>query len=217
MSEPNRRRKKRNKGSPYERLICRVLTEWWTGDPESDVVFWRTAGSGGRATVRGRRGRKTNSAHCGDIAALDDDAAVLTAFLTFEIKRGYNATAKRATVAELLDKPFREAQEGIESWIEQAERSAVNAGTPYWAIIHQRDKREPYILFPMELYETLEKSVAFRGPLMMYWGRVRQADGSRKRTALVGVGLDYFLDAVTPTLIRFLSDKHRKAKNGRKD
>lgn len=80
---------RRNKGSPFEREICLLLTKWWLRDDDpEDTIFWRTAGSGGRATVRGKRGRRTSKQHCGDIAALDDQGRALTDLITFELKRG---------------------------------------------------------------------------------------------------------------------------------
>ena len=36
-----------SKGSPFERELCVKLSDWWTGQIDSDI-FWRTAGSGGR-------------------------------------------------------------------------------------------------------------------------------------------------------------------------
>jgi len=41
------------KGSSFEREICTILSKWWTNN-ERDDVFWRTAGSGARATTRSK-------------------------------------------------------------------------------------------------------------------------------------------------------------------
>ena len=43
------------KGQAFERLICRRLSEWVTAGAKSDC-FWRSAMSGGRATVHQRKG-----------------------------------------------------------------------------------------------------------------------------------------------------------------
>ncbi len=125
------------KGSRFERGICRVLTDWWVGTETEDCVFWRTAGSGGRATRRGKAGKKTNRAHCGDIAALTEDAALLTRMVTFELKSGYN----HATLHDLLDRSAGAAKQTYEKWIQQARASADAAGTQHWAVIHQRTRR----------------------------------------------------------------------------
>lgn len=127
-----------SKGSEFERDVCRQLTAWWTGDPAADVVFWRTAGSGARATTRRKKQKDTTSDHCGDLGALTDDAAVLTRFVTFELKRGYPA----ATLTELLDgRPTKKPRELV-GFLTQAVESSRNAKTPHWAVIHRRDLHE---------------------------------------------------------------------------
>jgi hypothetical protein len=127
------------KGGEFERDFCRELTTWWTGDQESDVVFWRTAMSGGRATVRRKKGKKTTQAHCGDIAALTLDAQRLTELVTFELKRGYNGTAN---LHNYLDPTDKSAEPAYSEWILQARAAAEAAETPFWAIVHRRDRRE---------------------------------------------------------------------------
>ena len=56
------------KGSSFERLICRRLTEWITGKPIPEI-FWRSATSGAKATVDRKAGRDSNMG--GDIVAID--------------------------------------------------------------------------------------------------------------------------------------------------
>jgi len=45
----------KNKGSSFERQVCRILTEWITGKPRPEI-FWRTATSGGKFTVDAKSG-----------------------------------------------------------------------------------------------------------------------------------------------------------------
>lgn len=52
------------KGSSFERLICKQLS-LWVSHGEREDVFWRSAMSGGRATVRGTAVRQA-----GDICAV---------------------------------------------------------------------------------------------------------------------------------------------------
>lgn len=117
---------------------------WWSGG-EADDWFWRTAGSGGRATNRAKQGKGTaNSA--GDIGAEHPEAQKLLAISTIELKRGYSNT----DIQELLDhkgkSPFRE-------FIAQAERSAHIANTPYWWLVVQRDRRHPLLLTNANHYD----------------------------------------------------------------
>lgn len=134
-SKPKARRKS-NKGSPFEREIARKLSLWWS-DGQADDWFWRTAGSGGRATNRAKSGKSTANGG-GDICAQTKEAQNLLDKVTFELKRGYNT----ATISDLLD------NDGgvMGKFIEQARRSASLAGTPYWAVIHKRDRREALLI-----------------------------------------------------------------------
>jgi hypothetical protein len=134
-SKPKARRKS-NKGSPFEREIARKLSLWWS-DGQADDWFWRTAGSGGRATNRAKSGKSTANGG-GDICAQTKEAQNLLDRVTFELKRGYNT----ATISDLID------NDGgvMAKFIEQARRSASLAGTPYWAVIHKRDRREALLI-----------------------------------------------------------------------
>ena len=140
------------KGSSFERELCKDLSEWWTRDRRDDV-FWRTAGSGARATTRGKRGRKTAGA-AGDVCATDPIGDPFTRLITLELKRGYNAAHLHA----LLDRAPHAATQLYEDWLAQAERSAKNAGTPYWWLVHRRDLREAVLTMPLELAAQLNLS-----------------------------------------------------------
>lgn len=56
------------KGPAFEREICKSLSLWISGG-ERDDIFWRTAMSGGRATIGLRAGKKRD-AQAGDISAI---------------------------------------------------------------------------------------------------------------------------------------------------
>jgi len=60
---------KRTKGGAFEREVAVTLSKWWSGGARDDV-FWRTAGSGGRATVRRKKGKATRFSS-GDITFTD--------------------------------------------------------------------------------------------------------------------------------------------------
>lgn len=57
----------KQKGGAFERQICKALSKWVTDGAKEDV-FWRSAMSGGRATVQGRKGVSVRQA--GDITAV---------------------------------------------------------------------------------------------------------------------------------------------------
>jgi hypothetical protein len=62
----------KQKGASFEREICVKLSLWVTAGGRKDV-FWRSAMSGGRATVRGMDVRQS-----GDICAVAPEGHVLT-------------------------------------------------------------------------------------------------------------------------------------------
>lgn len=138
-----------SKGSRFEREFCKKLSTWWSGG-EADDLFWRTSQSGGRATTRGKKG-KTTRGHVGDICATDEAGAPLLRFLCFELKRGYN----RHTLHDLIDKPAFSAEQEIEKWIVQARVARTLSGARYWAVVAQRDRREPLLIVPAGLLNLL--------------------------------------------------------------
>lgn len=72
----NRGRGSKAKGAAFERQICQALSLWITADKKTDC-FWRSAMSGGRATVGRKRGRD-HSRQAGDICAIAPEGHRLT-------------------------------------------------------------------------------------------------------------------------------------------
>lgn len=58
----------KQKGAQFERDVCVELSKWVTFGQREDV-FWRSAMSGGRATVAAKAGKK-HSAQVGDISCI---------------------------------------------------------------------------------------------------------------------------------------------------
>lgn len=133
------------KGSRFEREVCKQLSLWWSGGTD-DAVFYRSHGSGARATSRSRRGKDTPNSH-GDVMAVDPSGQPLLDLATIELKRGYN----RSTLQDLIDGSAGEWGK----WIEQAEESCEGAGSYSWLIIARRDKRSPLAVVPWCLGQRL--------------------------------------------------------------
>lgn len=192
------------KGSAFERQVCKDLTSWWLQDAAADVCFWRTAGSGGRATFRKRTGKSTTSAHCGDIAAIDERGKPLMDLFTFELKNGYTG----ATLHALLDDPHPKATKAAtwKAWIAQAEQSRIASGSHHWAIIHHRPKRKTVMMVPYEVF-TLLADTELDTPAMTL-----HLDGEHYSTFLY----DEFLDGVTPDDIKDILRVENAAKRIKK-
>ena len=77
------------KGSSFEREVCKKLS-LWISEGVRDDVFWRTAGSGARATTRAKSGRGTCNAD-GDMCCLDPAYQWFIDSVLVEMKRGYNS------------------------------------------------------------------------------------------------------------------------------
>ncbi len=185
------------KGSKFEREICVKLSQWWTNG-ERDDIFWRTGGSGGRAKIRGRRGKDTKNQH-GDICALDPIGQPLIDLITFELKNGYPGYS----LMDLLDKRTvgKKIGKGVyEGWLEQAEESAEGAKSLYWMIIVKRNAKVPLAIFPMGLTSmVLEGSTIFKKPLFIL---------SLEKITLQVVPLERFLTQVSPrTIIKHMTAK----------
>jgi hypothetical protein len=63
------------KGGSYERTVAKKLSLWLTNGKEEDCL-WRSAMSGGRATVAHKKGIKNRQA--GDLAAVSPEGHLLT-------------------------------------------------------------------------------------------------------------------------------------------
>ena len=66
----------KSKGAAYERKVCERLSKWMTRGLRDDL-YWRSAMSGGRATVKRKKGQK-NETQLGDISAIDPLGEPLT-------------------------------------------------------------------------------------------------------------------------------------------
>ncbi len=184
-----------SKGGGFEREFCRTLTVWWTGDPERDVIFWRTSQSGGRATTRRKAGKRTTQAHCGDITAVEPEGKPLTDLITWELKRGYN----KAALHDVVDKPKKDVLQEWEKWVRQAKAAAANAGSPYWAIVHRRDHRKPLVCVPVRLMDELELFGGVDLTVCPLLEIVLGLDGDFEHLALFA--LSYWFENVTPAAI----------------
>ena len=74
----------KQKGGEYERTICKKLSLWVSGNQRDDI-FWRSAMSGGRATVQRKKGI-SNKTQLGDITSIDPLGTFLVGIAIIECK-----------------------------------------------------------------------------------------------------------------------------------
>lgn len=182
------------KGSSFERKMCKLLSLWWTKG-QNDDVLWRSSNSGGRATVRGRQGKRT-SGHCGDIAATDPIADPLLRLVTFELKRGYS----KCSCADLLDQLPGRQPTGFEEFVMQAQQASQRAGTPYWALLQRRDGKKALLFMPKELYKHIRDQHHEHCPGPRAMLHVPVAKGWQN---VIGVKLDEFCRWCEPEMLGY--------------
>lgn len=73
-----------SKGGSFERWVAKSFSLWMTDGKRNDLL-WRTAMSGGRATLQRKRGIN-NIAQVGDISAIDPEGLRLTKHFVVECK-----------------------------------------------------------------------------------------------------------------------------------
>ena len=127
------------KGGEFERKMAKEISKWWT-DGERDDIFWRTAGSGGRATVRAKQGKST-AGGCGDLTATDPSGFPLIDLCTIELKKGYNAW----TLKELIDSNKKNCE--LLGFVQQCERERKEADIECWLLITKQDRKETLLFF----------------------------------------------------------------------
>lgn len=136
----------KGKGSAFERYVCRELSLWYTNGKRDDL-FWRSAMSGGMATVRGRKGANTEGQH-GDIAATTKAGQQLLAAVTIEVKRGYSD----CNISDLIERKPGTSPSQLEKFVNQATKQARQANTESWLLVWKRDHREIVVYMDTPLF-----------------------------------------------------------------
>lgn len=182
------------KGAAYEREVCKRLSLWWTRGG-SDAVFWRTSNSGGRATTRRKAGKET-AGQQGDVAATDPAGLPLVRLVTIEMKRGY----PRCSIGDILDATSKTKASLIETFLGQARRESDSEGTPFWLLIHRRDRRRALVCMPRALDLALRDSGA-----ALARARPRAIMSPSEGPGLMVMTLDDFLGLVDPAQVEALA------------
>ncbi|GAF74248.1 unnamed protein product [marine sediment metagenome] len=143
------------KGSDWEREASKMLSLWWT-EGERDDVIWRTAASGGRATVRSKVGKNTANA-CGDLCYTDRIAKPLFDFMLIECKRGYAKAQPSGSINVLywLDRPTNTKPPLLYQWWHKLKEECRAAGAHYGAIIFRRTGKRACIMLEYHLFSTM--------------------------------------------------------------
>ena len=193
----------KNKGSKFEREVCKLLSLWWTYGKD-DAVFWRTSISGGRAKIRSKKNLKTFGQH-GDIQATNPIGQKLIDVCSIEVKRGYT----HHTFAEMLDKADHNKEQMYEKFVYQAEEDSANANAYSWLLIVKRDGKKALVFMPYPFKKELVNKGCIlhkKHPIVSFSMEGKEDSIYR----IFGMTLDNFLKTVKPSHIKKIHDESKK-------
>jgi len=131
---------KGDKGSDYEREICRVLSKWWGCGEDT---FWRN---------RVRKTTKGAGNQCGDITSLEGDGHIFVSRYNIECKKGYSTRKLPGTSTrinwDILDMVDGRAEKPIfmDFWNQCLRDSELSGRVPM--LIFRRHLRADVIVIP---------------------------------------------------------------------
>lgn len=146
------------KGSSFERQICKALSKWWSGDDKKQV-FWRSASSGGRAT------RVKGIDQFGDIVAIEQSGFPLTNIVVIELKKGYGHWSP----FDGVDGPSRI----FDSFCKQVGRDKKASNRPYSFLIFQRTRRKICLCTQPGFFNRYYPDVVFQSSAKIKIGKQR--------------------------------------------
>jgi len=180
------------KGGGFEREICSELSKWWTYG-ERDDIFRRTAGSGGMATSRQKRGRDTAN-QFGDISFSDDIGKPFIDRYNVECKTGY-ATKSKWDVLDIIDSKQKETV--LEKFWKQCVDDALKSSR-IPLLIFRRNGRQKCVCVDYKERNALGAYVGFlsKKEIIVDFGNV-----------LFIYVFSEFFEVVTPDIIKLMQKK----------
>ena len=138
----------KNKGSEFERYICKELSLWIT-QKERDDIFWRSHSSGGRFSYRIKLGKSTYN-QSGDITNIHPIGDTLLKYFTFELK-----FYKNVSLWHLLSDDTANKGNNIPIWWEKLKKDcSLKNKTP--VLIVKRNYK-PILMITNELFSDFLK------------------------------------------------------------
>jgi len=184
----------KNKGNAFERTIAKTLSLWVSGGTRDDL-YWRTAGSGGRATTRRRVARKGTVNADGDIGSESPIGRLLIETFHVECKRYnkleaerlvFNNTGFLVSTWKHLVSDSRIGKKRPMLIAKQDHRDAIIVLCHYGEMIFQADEQLPCLCYVPELdmyiYSLEEFLAKMRNPIDKIEKRKRYAARSNRPT-----------------------------------
>jgi len=150
------------KGGNFERDICKYLSMWVTRQMRDDI-FWRTAGSGGRATARMKKGKPTADS-AGDMMSTAKYGKPYTDQVVWEFKRGYGGERSKRKPSEqidplsILDNPKHQKKKPVlQEWWAKISKERRSHKRKFAFIIFKRDRKDICISMTQKTFNYIEK------------------------------------------------------------
>lgn len=191
------------KGAAFERQVCRELSGWLSGGVRDDI-FWRTAMSGGRATIGLRQGR-LREAQAGDVQALDKLGLAFMALFSIECKH-----VKTLQLGQMLAKKSGKV---VNFWGKHRHECKQYKREPFMVA---RENRYPTLLFTshagLELLglEYMTFRALFKGRVLI------PVKGSHEEVCILDWGR-FLAETLPPTDLKFTPRRGRSLDHKGKD
>lgn len=147
-----------SKGSQWERDICKMLTEWASGQPKP-LLWWRGQGSGGMFT---RSGGSAGNNFSGDIYPIHEDGYFLSNIFSIEAKCGY----KDASLDKHLK--YNKADPIKSFWVQCTEDAKASEKEPL-LIYKKHGLPTPWIGINEKIYKKLKKFLKGKRCIHLIW------------------------------------------------
>lgn len=137
-----------NKGSQWERDVCKYLSKWVQGS-EKPYIYWRGHGSGAMFT----NNELTGDIFAGDIYCLREEGKFLTDRFVIECKNGYPKITLDNHLKDIKDDKIRQF------WFKAY--SEGNTLNKYAILIYKKKgMKNPWIFICKDIYKKLNKYIS---------------------------------------------------------
>lgn len=143
----------KSKGGAFERLVCKKLS-LWLSDGKNESLLWRSAMSGGRATVAHSKNKLDDQV--GDISAVTEEGYQFTKLFCVECKSYNNIRLESLLTRKASNPSVLLFWNEIDRLSQQVEKLAM--------LIFKQNKGEIYVLTKLHNLKTLWPG-AFRSTL----------------------------------------------------
>jgi hypothetical protein len=143
----------KNKGSSFERKICKLLSQWITSG-ERDDILWRSISSGAWNTIK----KRTTNTQIGDLTYIDPLGKPFIDKFAIECK-----SYKDVQMIKLFNE-----NSIINKWWDKINEEA---GDKYPIIIFKENRSCEFVVIPYSIFDVLNSDIGFSNTNYIKVGR----------------------------------------------